>query len=59
MTQGDKVTSSKKSKAGTTQGLRIATALPEDARFNSQLPHGVSQPCIMGSNALFWPAVSM
>ena len=24
--------------------------------FNSQQPHGGSQPCIMGSDALFWCA---
>jgi hypothetical protein len=23
-------------------------------KFNSQLPHGVSQPSIIGSDALFW-----
>ena len=24
--------------------------------FNSQQPHGCSQPSVMGSGALFWPA---
>ena len=24
--------------------------------FNSQQPHGGSQPSVMGSDALFWPA---
>jgi len=25
-----------------------------DPEFNSQQPHGVSQPSVMGSDALFW-----
>jgi hypothetical protein len=33
------------------QRLRALTALPE---FNSQQPHGGSQPPIMGSDAFFW-----
>jgi hypothetical protein len=31
--------------------VRALTALPE---FNSQQPHGGSQPSVMGSDALFW-----
>jgi hypothetical protein len=33
------------------QRLRALTALPE---FNSQQPHGGSQPPVMGSDALLW-----
>ena len=39
------------------QRLRALTALPEvlrDLKFNSQQPHGGSQPSVMGSDALFW-----
>jgi hypothetical protein len=35
------------------QRLRALTALPE-VQFNSQKPHGGSQPSVMGSDALFW-----
>ena len=28
-----------------------------DSEFNSQQPHGSSQPSVTGSGALFWPAV--
>jgi hypothetical protein len=37
------------------QRLRALTA-PEVPEFNSQQPHGGSQPSVMGSDALFWPA---
>ena len=30
------------------------TAVPEGPEFNSQQPHGGSQPFVMGSDALFW-----
>ncbi|EDL94246.1 Hermansky-Pudlak syndrome 1 homolog (human), isoform CRA_b [Rattus norvegicus] len=37
--------------------VRALTTLPEVSRsreFNSQHPHGGSQPSVMGSDALFW-----
>jgi len=37
------------------QRLRALAALPEVLpEFNSQQPHGGSQPSVMGSDALFW-----
>jgi hypothetical protein len=33
------------------QGLRALSVLPE---FNSQQPHGGSQPSAVGSNDFFW-----
>jgi hypothetical protein len=36
------------------QWLKALTALPDSPEFNSQQPHGGSQPSIMGSDALFW-----
>jgi hypothetical protein len=36
------------------QQLRALTALPRGPEFNSQQPHGGTQPSIMGSDALFW-----
>jgi hypothetical protein len=38
------------------QRLRALAALPEVLEFNSQPPHGESQPSVMSSGALFWPA---
>jgi len=34
------------------QCLRALTS--RDPKFNSQQPHGGSQPSVMGSDALFW-----
>jgi hypothetical protein len=34
------------------QKLRALTS--RSPEFNSQQPHGGSQPCVMGSDALFW-----
>jgi hypothetical protein len=36
------------------QRLRAPTAPPKGPEFNSQQPHGGSQPSVMGSDALFW-----
>jgi hypothetical protein len=36
------------------QQLRALTALSRGPEFNSQQPHGGSQPSVMGSDALFW-----
>ena len=38
------------------QRLRVLVALPEVFEFNSQQPHGGSQPSRMRSGALFWSA---
>ena len=46
----------KKKKTGAgemAQWLRTLTALPS-SRGPDQLPHGVSQPSVMGSDDLFW-----
>jgi hypothetical protein len=36
------------------QRLGALAAVPEVPEFNSQQPHGGSQPSVMGANALFW-----
>jgi hypothetical protein len=36
------------------QQLRALSALPEDPEFNSQQPHGGSQPSVIESDAPFW-----
>jgi hypothetical protein len=41
-------------KAGEMTPLRALTALPRGPEFNSQQPHGGSQPSVIGSDALFW-----
>jgi hypothetical protein len=38
----------------TAQGLRALSASSRGPVFNSQQPHGDSQPSVMGSDALFW-----
>ena len=38
------------------QWLRALPALPKGPEFNSRQPHGGSQPSVMRSDALFWPA---
>ena len=37
-------------------GLRALSGLPRGPEFNSQHPHGGSEPSIMRSGAPFWPA---
>jgi hypothetical protein len=36
------------------QWLRKTVCFSNSPEFNSQQPHGGSQPSVMGSNALFW-----
>jgi hypothetical protein len=36
------------------QWSRAPTAIRRDPEFNSQQPHGGSQPSVMGSDALSW-----
>lgn len=40
------------------EGLRdgCSDCSSKGSEFKSQQPHGSSQPSIVGSNALFWPA---
>ncbi|CAO2597670.1 hypothetical protein LEMLEM_LOCUS9098, partial [Lemmus lemmus] len=38
------------------QRLGALPALPKGPEFNSRQPHGSSQPSVMRSGALFWPA---
>jgi hypothetical protein len=36
-------------------GVKSTACSFRGPEFNSQQPHGGSQPSVMGSNALFWP----
>jgi len=40
------------------QQLRALDCSSTGPEFNSQQPHGGSQPSVMRSGALFWPAVT-
>ena len=40
--------------AGEMAQLKSTDCSFRDPEFNSQKPHGSSQPSVMGSNALFW-----
>ena len=52
--QGEFQSFKKETQAGEmVQWLGALTALP-GPEFNSQQPHGGSQPSVMGSNTLFW-----
>jgi hypothetical protein len=35
-------------------GVKSTDCFPRGPEFNSQQPHGGSQPSLMGSDALFW-----
>jgi hypothetical protein len=38
------------------QGIKSTSCSSRGPDFNSQQPHGGSQPSVMSSAALFWPA---
>ena len=51
-------TLSKDKKRGWRDGSEVKSIAcsSKGTEFNSQQPHGGSQPSVMGSGALFWPA---
>jgi hypothetical protein len=40
--------------AGESSAIKSTDSSSKDPEFNSQQPHGGSQPSVMGSDALFW-----